>query len=132
AAVEGDLRLWAFHAGVDLTVVVAHFGGRGGHVQAAGRQLLGAGRDLQLDDHRVVAREDRGGPGGPQEVAGVQHHARRGVAGDDLLVVGELTLDQPRDDLRFRRLEQYLVLVRRGRDLHRLLVVAENARQLAQ
>jgi hypothetical protein len=69
-AVEGDLPGVATHAGVELADVISHLGtgGLDEHLAERGGSVLRWRRALQSYDIRVVASEDRGDPGGAQQI----------------------------------------------------------------
>src|SRR5229473_5205509 len=116
SAIEGDLPGVATHAGVELADVISHLstGCLDEHLAQRGRSVLRWRRALQSYDIRVVASEDRGDPGGAQQIRGAEDDARRAVAGDDALVVWELAVDQPAADFDVAQGNMQLVVAGRA------------------
>ena len=108
AGVERDRRAVALDRGLDVTDVVADLG-----VGADRDARLAVAADLELDDvGRLMGDEGRRADG-PQELLAIEDGARRVGRWQDLLIVRELAVDQPADEVDPLEVEQDLVPGRR-------------------
>ena len=93
---------------------------------------LAVAADLELDDVGRLVGDERRRPDGPQELLAIEHGPRRVRGRHDLLVVRELAVDQPADEVDAVEVEQDLVLAGGEDDLDRLVDVGEDPRQLVE
>ena len=127
AGVEGDRRAVAFDLGLDVALVVADV--RGG---ADGQPDLGVLADVELDDVGRRAGDQAGQPDGREQLVAVDRRLRGEALRQDLLVVGELAVDQPADQVDALEVEQDLVPAGRQDDVDRFVRVGQDARQLVE
>jgi hypothetical protein len=128
ARVEGNRRRRALDGGVDGIGVVTHVRRMGGDRDARAVAVLTT--QLDLHDVRAVTREDARPPRARQERLAIDDCARAVGSRDDRLVVRELSLDQPADEIDPLHVEQDLALVRRHGDLDRCFGVGQDSHQL--
>ena len=93
---------------------------------------LAVAADLELDDVGRLVGDERGRPDGPEQLLAIEHGPRGVGLGHDLLVVRELAVDQPADEVDALEVEQDLVAARGEHDLDRVVDVGEDPRQLVE
>ena len=127
AGVERDRRPVALDRGLDLADEVADLG-----VGADRDPRLALGADLELDDvGRLVGDEGRR-PDRPQELLAIEDRPRRVGLGHDLLVVRELAVDEPADEVDPVEVEEDLVAAAGEDDLDRIVDIGEDPRELVE
>ncbi len=89
-------------------------------------------RDLELDDVRRLVGDERGRADGSQQLFAIEHGARRVAGRHDLLVVRELAVDQPADQVDPVEVEQDLVLAGGEDDLDRVVDVGQDPGELVE
>src|SRR5438132_114548 len=102
AGVESDLDVGPVNVGHHLCLAVAHFVGGGGQRERSGLRL-------DADDVGAVAGKQRDGTYGLGELCRGDLDLGRALAGDNLCVVGILSVDQAGSQLRAPGLEEDLV-----------------------
>ena len=127
AGVERDRRAVALDRGLDLADVVADLG-----VGADRDPGLAVGRDLELDDVGRLVGDQRRRPDGAQELLAIEDGPRRVALRHDLLVVRELAVDQPADEVDAVEVEQDLVAAAGEDDLDRVVDVGQDPGQLVE
>ena len=127
AGVERDRRPVALDRRLDLADVVADLG-----VGADRDPRLAVGADLELDDVGRLVGDERGRPDRPQELLAVEDGPGRVAGRDDLLVVRELAVDQPADEVDPVEVEQDLVRAAGQDDLDRVVDVGQDPGQLVE
>src|SRR3972149_6459653 len=105
--VKRDGRPVAFHGRIDLSLVVPDVGRRGDR-----HRPIALGRDRQLHDVGRRARDDRGQADCLKQLGPLDHRPRRVARGQDLLVIGELPVDEARHDVDALKVEEHLVACR--------------------
>ena len=123
AGVERDRRAVALDRGLDLADVVADLG-----VGADRDPGLAVGRDLELDDVGRLVGDQRRRPDRAQELLAIEDRPRRVGLGHDLLVVRELAVDEPADQVDALEVEQDLVAPAGEDDLDRVVDVGQDPR----
>ena len=89
---------------------------------------LAVAGDLELHDVGRLVGDERRRPDRPEELLAVEDGARRVGLRQDLLVVRELAVDQPADEVDALEVEQDLVAARGEHDLDRVVGVGEDPR----
>ena len=88
--------------------------------------------DAQLHDVRGAARDERGGPDGLEQLLAVELGAAWRGRRQDLLVVRELAVDQPADEVDALDVEQHLVARLGEHELDRVVGIGEHAHELGE
>ena len=118
SGIEGDRRGLALNGCVDAAGVVADLG----RVRGDDEWRLVRGVDLESQHVRGVACEVRRKACRLQKLLALGEHPCRVACGDDLLVVGELPLDDPRDQVGLVGVKNDLALVRSHEDVDRTVL----------
>src|SRR5213594_472951 len=127
--VERDRRRLTLDGGVDLPGVVTNFGG----VRRDDERRLVRWIHLEPQHVRCVAREVRRETGGLEQLFSLCQYPRRVARRDDLPVIRELPLDDPRDEISLVGVKDYLAPIRSHEDIDRALVgVLEDSCDLEQ
>jgi hypothetical protein len=117
SSVESDGGAVALDLGFDFAFVVANV--RGG---ADGQSDLGILADLKLDDVGRRAGDQAGQSDGRQQLVAIDRGPGREALRQDLLVVGELAVDESADQVDALDVEQDLISARRQDDVDRIVV----------
>ena len=127
--VERDGGRLSLHGRVDPAGVVPDLRG----VRRDHERRIARGVHLETKHVRGVAGEIRSEACRFEELFALRQHSGRVARRDDLAVVGELTLDDPRHQVRLVGMEDDLALVWGHQDVHRLVVVVlEDPRDLEE
>ena len=87
---------------------------------------LAVAADLELDDVRRLVGDERRRPDGPEQLLAVEDGAGRVRLRHDLLVVRELAVDEPADEVDALDVEQDLVAAGGEHDLDRVVGVGQD------
>ena len=88
--------------------------------------------DLELHDVGRLVGDERGRPDRPEELLAIEDGARRVGLRQDRLVVRELAVDQPADEVDALEVEQDLVAGLGEHDVDRVVGVAEDPHELVE
>ena len=93
---------------------------------------LAVAADLELDDVGRLVGDEGGRADGPQELLAIEHGPGRVGLRQDLLVVRELAVDQPADEVDAVEVEQDLVAAAGQDDLDRVVDVGQDPGELVE
>ena len=127
ASIERDRRAVTLDRGLDLADEVADLG-----IGADGDPGLAVGRDLELDDVRRLVGDQGRRPDGAQELLAIEDGPRGVALRHDLLVVRELAVDEPADQVDPVEVEEDLVPAAGEHDLDRVVDIGQDPGQLVE